>query len=361
MKLSKLSLAAIVALGAFTTTASAGSLEEAIKGVDLKGFVRLRIYNQSDEATDERYRFSAPFTFVSPVADNLTAGFTVRAESNTFNGDASGVNSNNTNFGMAKAWFKYATPDYSVRMGRFELGTPWTDPGYAGNRGDGLLAFYTGVQNVTLAAGHFVNTNTGLQDDESLSVAAAIASMGPVTGQLWAASQSNLFDSSIFGQVDAKFGEFKVAGQFNVLTLADVAAGVEDTGTFYGIKAGYAPEGMKFCVGYTANDDDQGIYQLSGDSSAMFKAGKQLYYEYGNAAGAKTFFVTADATFGKFGVGAGYIDSSDIATDGNDGSEFYGQVSYKYAKNFNTALYYSAMDYDSGDNDEIRAEFKYSF
>ncbi|MDR0467928.1 MAG: major outer membrane protein, partial [Campylobacteraceae bacterium] len=42
MKLVKLSLAAVVAAGAMTTFASATSLEEAIKGVDVSGMARVR-------------------------------------------------------------------------------------------------------------------------------------------------------------------------------------------------------------------------------------------------------------------------------------------------------------------------------
>ena len=367
MKLSKLSLAAVVALGALTTTASATPLEEAIKGVNVGGFVRLRIYNQSDEASQERYRISAPITFKMPVADNLTAGVTIRGESSTndpMGGGNAGIGSTSTNFGMAKAWFQYATADYSVKMGRYEIATPWTDPGYAGSRGDGILAMYTGIEGWTLAAASFVNTNEGA-GDENLHAVAAIGSIGPVNAQVWATRQSNLIDNSIFAQLDGKFENFTAAVQMNVLTLDDdvVAAGAEDKGTFWGAKVGYAQDNFKLCVGYTSNDDDQGTYELNADNGHMIKAGKQLYYDTSNAAGADTAFVTASATFGKVGVGAGYISSEDIGAANVDGDEFYGQVSYAYAKNFKTTVYYSAMDTDlaRGDNDEIRAEFKYSF
>ncbi len=48
MKFFKLSLAASVALGAFSTASFAQPLEEAIKGVDVKGYLRYRY-------TDDRY------------------------------------------------------------------------------------------------------------------------------------------------------------------------------------------------------------------------------------------------------------------------------------------------------------------
>jgi hypothetical protein len=358
MKLSKLSLAAIVALGALSTTASATPLEEAIKGVDLSGFARIRIYNESDNAVQERYRFSAPFNFKMPVADNLTAGMTIRYESSTY--DANGGGSVNigdaaNNFGMVKAWFQYATADYSAKMGRFELGTPWTDPGYGGDRGDGILAFYTGFEGVTLAAGAFVNSTAGA--DENLNVAAAITSFGPINAQVWGVTLSNVIDSAYFVQLDGKMDNFNAAVQFSSVDLD----GGADRGAFWGVKVGAKFDNVKLCAGYTSNDEDQGVYTLNADDMGHMKWGKQLYYQSTNAAGADTFAITADASFGKFGVGAGYIDSSDMGANGVDGDEFYGQVSYAYANNFKTTVYYSAMDSDIADNDEIRAEFKYSF
>ena len=49
MKLTKISLAALVALGAFSSVASATPLEEAIKNVDLSGFARYRYTNTHEK------------------------------------------------------------------------------------------------------------------------------------------------------------------------------------------------------------------------------------------------------------------------------------------------------------------------
>ncbi len=48
MKLVKLSLAAIVAAGALTSVASAASLEEAIKNVEVTGYARYRFDSKSN-------------------------------------------------------------------------------------------------------------------------------------------------------------------------------------------------------------------------------------------------------------------------------------------------------------------------
>jgi len=79
MKLAKLSLAAIIAAGAFSV-ANATSLEDAIKGVDLSGMVRLRFYNNDVDKSapagthdQNRWRGSSLFKFTIPVSDTIKA------------------------------------------------------------------------------------------------------------------------------------------------------------------------------------------------------------------------------------------------------------------------------------------------
>jgi hypothetical protein len=74
MKLAKLSLAAIVAAGALTSVASASSLEEAIKGVSINGYVRYR-HNSTTEEVDA-IKVVAGFTV--PVTDGVKVVYTVK-------------------------------------------------------------------------------------------------------------------------------------------------------------------------------------------------------------------------------------------------------------------------------------------
>ena len=64
MKLTKVSLAVLVALGAFSSVASATPLEEAIKNVDLSGFARYRYTNDhlkdSDKSDTQKSSTSKP-------------------------------------------------------------------------------------------------------------------------------------------------------------------------------------------------------------------------------------------------------------------------------------------------------------
>ena len=63
MKLTKISLAALVALGAFSSVASATPLEEAIKNVDLSGFARYRYENENNKNANGSHASAAKHNF----------------------------------------------------------------------------------------------------------------------------------------------------------------------------------------------------------------------------------------------------------------------------------------------------------
>ncbi len=405
MKLAKLSLAAIMTVGALSTV-NAGSLEESIKGVDISGFGRYRFYDESADHLQkktDRHRFSASSSLTIPVADNLTAGATVEFEGSDYAQNA-GISKDSGLYGT-KLWFKYATDAYSVKAGKFEINTPLTDPGYRGNRGDGVLAAYTGLENWTFAGAAFVATNIGVSlggsqianvlyngtdgadvgpfapdfdentgysyaadvSEENLYALAAIGALGPVNVQAWAFKQDHVIENAFFVQADAKMAGFDVKAQYDTVDLeADL-----DNGDFYGIQAGYGMDNFHIGAGYTkTGDEDVAITTLSADGS-LIKAGKQIYYEFNNLADVESMFLTADASYDKFGFAAGYVASS---IDDFDGDEYYAVISYDYSKNFKTNLQYSDMSLDDieisndgtnyeldGDNQELRFEAKYSF
>lgn len=73
MKLFKLSLAAIVAAGALSSVASAASLEEAIKNVDVSGYARYRFdsKNTTTDDTKNYHRFTTDANFKAALDDNF--------------------------------------------------------------------------------------------------------------------------------------------------------------------------------------------------------------------------------------------------------------------------------------------------
>ena len=368
MKLAKLSLAAIMAAGAFSV-ANATPLEDAIKGVDLSGFVRFRWYDESEgtNTQTDRNRFSSELLFKAPAGDNLSVGVSVSYESSQYAADQA---SSDANIVMHQAWLKYATADYSVKIGRQIPTTPWTETGYNGSMGNGVIGMYTGVENWTFAGAFFSQTDGAnatigtLADGENISAAAVIGQVGPVNLQVWGANMTNIFDSSIYAQADMKMAGFDVKVQMNQMNLADETAGLfaDDSGLFWGAEASYSMDNFTVGGGYSSTDDDMPIYTLDPDDSGMVKWGKQIYYQTVNTPDADTYAVYGKAKFGAIGAGAGYVGAS---IGNNDMDEFYVDASYKYSKHFGLSTYYSVLNDDASasaaDNNEFRFEAKYTF
>lgn len=420
MKLAKLSLAAIVAAGAMTTFASAAPLEEAIKGVQVSGMMRYRwaTNNKSKYSANTPYapssdsfRWSVPITFVMPVAENLTAGVGFNFDSRT---DGKSEMANQGSWGSPKHWITYATPEYSLRVGRFEISSPWTETGYAGSRGQGFLGTLNMVENWTFAAAYFASLagmdnnvwNIGwakqygtdvkkesqgpVDASNDLYAVAAIGSVGPVNLQAWYSKMQDTFKSSVFVQADVAYEGFSLKAQANQLKLDGAAKDAfmvpgneiftKDKGTFWGAEAGFGMNGFSVGAGITQNDKKMPIYSLDDDNDGMIKAGWQMYYHTTNAFAARNIFVKAGYAFDQYRVNVGFVNAQAYTKAEKEGDkvkarETYIDAGYKYSKNFDLSVHYSIFDsrqsdntftkgkggYYEGDNNEFKFQALYSF
>ncbi|MCK9258051.1 MAG: major outer membrane protein [Sulfurospirillaceae bacterium] len=391
MKLAKLSLAAIVAAGAMTTFASAAPLEEAIKGVQVSGMMRYRWatnnkskYNASTAyaGSSDQYRWSVPITFVMPVAENLTAGVGFNFDSYT-HGKTDMANQGS--WGSPKHWITYATPEYSLRVGRFEISSPWTETGYAGSRGQGFLGTLNMVENWTFAAAYFASlagmdnnvwnigwakqygtqTTGPVDGSNDLYAFAAIGSVGPVNLQAWYSKMQDVFKSSVFVQADVAYEGFSLKAQANQLKLDGVAKEgyyadgtgdfSKDKGTFWGAEAGFGMNGFSIGAGITQNDKKMPIYSLDDDNDGMIKAGWQMYYHTTNAFAARNIFVKAGYAWDQYRVNVGFVNAqaynaADKQGDKVKARETYIDAGYKYSKNFDLSVHYSIFDSRQSDD-----------
>ena len=342
MKLAKLSLAAIVAAGALTTV-SAQPLEEAIKGVQFSGFLQYTLNdveaeNNTRTSTND-YDFLAKFT--APVADNLKAVMAFASgpdhKNNTGSIDAQGVD-------LAKAFFVYTNAGATVKAGLMALGTPVTDNGFNGSKGNGVLAMYN-AGPVTLAGAYFgsAKMNLGTHDGD-FAAAAVIGSFGPVAAQVWAIRAPGLIDQHIFAQVSAGYEGFSLVGQ---MADTELESGLD--GTFYAVKGSFKMGDYGISATYTDNDEDQPIHAIdnSGDTDVIASGWRLQNTETTNDI-LESWGVDASATFGQFGVVAG-IANAEFAADEAD--EVYAGVSYAYSKNFTTYVRYSDVDNDVAGED----------
>ncbi|WP_416872510.1 major outer membrane protein [Helicobacter ganmani] len=172
MKFLKLSLAASVALGAFSTASFAQPLEDAIKGIDVSGYLRYR-YNsdyyenkgfaKKDGGDDTNtHRWKAVADFKAPVADNVAFNFGILY--NNEQNNVQGTGGLGTGFGSGKdgsfgvsTFNAVITPDSTattVIIGKQRLATPVTNAG-DDDRGTGILALNSDLEGFTFAAGAF--------------------------------------------------------------------------------------------------------------------------------------------------------------------------------------------------------------
>ena len=248
MKFLKLSLAASVALGALSTASFAQPLEEAIKGIDVSGYLRYRYNddrydngNGSVRGSSANHQWRAVADFKTPVVNNIALNFGVwyqTADQNVnhdkgnatsdFTGDGLGAGSDGE-FGV-REFYATITPDSTattIKIGKQELNTPVTNA-YDGDRGTGILALNSDIPNLTLAAAAFdswsINelnvsdrniagdvipgsyTNSSeLSVDKPLYALAGIygvdTNYGRFGGQLWGFYIDDAVDALVFGEL----------------------------------------------------------------------------------------------------------------------------------------------------------------
>ena len=136
MKLTKVSLAVLVALGAFSSVASATPLEEAIKNVDLSGFARYRYTNDhfktsnpNDVArkSDAGHVFRMQTAFKAAIDDNFFGVLGLRyaaSDGSGFNGDTTNTTSS---FGVREFYLGYNINNTTITAGKQFVKTYFDD------------------------------------------------------------------------------------------------------------------------------------------------------------------------------------------------------------------------------------------
>jgi len=382
----KMSLVAALAVAGLSTTASAGGLEEAIKGVTISGKMEveydyvetkdsgLAVPGTADgKSTDRQWDIDWDMTAKVPVNDMVTAVFGVEGdtESDTnggvtggalVTGSAAGSNAEST-INITKTYFQYANGPVTALVGKQGMaGAPWFDD----ERGNGVVGLYN-AGPVTLAAAHFTNNNS--LGNANITALAAIASVGPVNAQLWYAELSGLagaagvgtgvWDADSFAILaDATFDIVNVGVKYAQADydLGNPVAGIYNQGNDdaemlqvlvsadFGVAKPYA--------GYGATDSKQGGagLDLTGDTDSTLDFGsEQLSID--DLDNADAFLIGVTVPVGAVTIDASYVwgdyDSYFVA-DKDAGTayacdleEFLVQVDYKMSKNFTIGAHFS--------------------
>ena len=400
MKLVKLSLAAIVAAGALTSVASAASLEEAIKNVDVTGYARYR-FDSKDSGTNtaNKHRFTSDVNFKSALDDNFFGVLGFRYDSIDNSGERInartmvGADDNgNDNFGQTfnvrQVYLGYTAGNTTITAGRQVLGTFFTDDMV----GTGIKLLNSDISGLTLAAVAFDNlqndgdigtgaltlgsNNAEHVYDRNLYGAAAIGSYDPVSFQLWYAaldSVAQLYVADVtvganLGGVDLSL-QAQAAGSSMWADNAGLGGSTVllDDAIFWAAELGAKAFGFDGSVGYVQFDTDEISLISFEDQGSFIDAGEDLLNYTAFAGDNKYWFVTAGYTFAdKVRVGADYVageGSNGVTNRDVDRYEAVARVDYKYSKKLNFKAWYSYINQENGQDDakHLRFEARYNF
>ena len=410
MKLTKVSLAALVALGAFSSVASATPLEEAIKNVDLSGFARYRYTNDytkkstantgTEKGSNAGHVFRMQTAFKAAIDDNFFGVLNLRYEAKDNSGDGvtKGTDKTDTtgSFGVYEMYLGYKVGNTTITAGKQLLGTFYDDKDIAGT---GIKVVNTDVSGLTLAAAAFdAVQNDGYEIDGPL--------LKTLTGVI-SDAPGNIYYLGAAGNYDPVAFQIAIANVQEVATLYGAEAGVSFNVTddvnlnlkgqyvhnqsdydlvadanFWAIQAGTKLFGAKLNAGYldfdAKNKDNNKISFVTLDANGglinptkilngVMSNGSQYY---NNITGDNNYwFVNAGYDIDKFGFGAGYTQGKGTSYALGElrakRSEWYLDASYKYSKKLTFLSWYAAAkdkkDGASFKQDRIRFEAKYSF
>ena len=404
MKLTKISLAALVALGAFSSVASATPLEEAIKNVDLSGFARYRYTNTRNKSADASatpsqdrnkagHNFKMITNFKAAIDDNFFGVVGLRYNATDGSGDNAGAGTDKTNttkgFGVHQFYLGYKIGGTTITAGKQVIGSYFTDDAV----GTGVRVENKDIEGLTLTAlafdaleGDDVESGGDLYkatgylstyDVGNLYAAGIAGSYDPINFQLWYGTLTNLADV-LAADVSGNFAitnDISLGARINYAhsqadTSAKNALGYDD-GNFYAGELSTSLFGLDLAAGYigykTQNYQD-GKYSVFTfeDQGGLIDAGEDVL-DWTRAEGKGSYFYATSAyTFDKFTAGLDYIKGSYKTDEKTKVEEFVPRFAYQYNKKLKFSSFYAFKtekehDGDKNKADKFRFEAKYSF
>ena len=407
MKLTKVSLAALVALGAFSSVASATPLEEAIKNVDLSGFARYRYTNDDTKNSttiptkkhSAGHVFRMQTAFKAAIDDNFFGVLNLRYEAKDNSGDATaGTDKTNTtgSFGVYEMYLGYKVGNTTVTAGKQLLGTFYDAKDLAGT---GIKVVNTDVPGLTLAAAAFDAVQSDGTELDGPLLKTLTGSISDAPGNIYYLGAAGSYDPVSFKAAIANVQEvatlygadagvsFNVTDDVNLNLKGQFVHNDSDhkdvaDANFWAVQAGTKLFGAKLNAGYldfdAKNKDNNKISFATLDANGelinpakilngVMSGGKQYY---NNIKGNNDYwFVTTGYDIDKFGFGAGYTQGKGyswaLSKERAKRSEWSLDASYKYSKKLTFLSWYAAAkdkkDGESYKQNRIRFEAKYSF
>ncbi len=353
MKLAKLSLAAIMAAGAFSV-ANATPLTDAIKGVNLSGYGYYRFHDASGAEAYSKVEIRAGLT--GAVNENVQYYVRATMDRATKTNAAVGKGS----FLVDRAVMTYSGFKYTkVMLGRMYTGSPLDDTDAVG-----LKVLVSPMGGLTLAGAYFTD-NSAVTN--ALTAVAAIYSNKMFNARAWFVkmdpenSNASVLDGAkfIFVEGGANVGPVSVKAQY-AQKNPDAALAPTAKTLRLQVSGKFGPAAVR--VGYVSNNKRAGDVTVDGSA----EGDNDLIYGgiYGlvqiNEADESAYFGEVKGAFGPVSVKVGYVSYDNGTFD----DQYYGQVGYKVTKKFSTYFRYgSASPVAAGADDKTLARFQatYSF
>ena len=399
MKLTKISLAALVALGAFSSVASATPLEEAIKNVDLSGFARYRYTNTHkkdtvakdvEKGSDADHQFRMITNFKAAIDDNFfgVIGFRYNTSDNSGDNATAGTDQTDTTgkFNVHQFYLGYNIGGTTITAGKQVIGSYFTDDAV----GTGIRVVNKDIEGLTLTALAFDAIENEWADGElheiiaaksydvgNLYAAGIAGAYDPVNFQLWYASLTNLADL-LGADVALNFAitnDVNLGARLNyVNSTVDTSAknlGYND-GNFYAGELSTSLFGLDLAggyIGWKSQDKKVSAFTFE-DQGGLIDVGEDIFDWTHEEGKGSFFYVTSAYTFDKFTFGLDYVKGNKkIAGTNNDVKkkiqEFVPRFAYQYNKKLAFSSFYALktekVDDDKKNKDIFRFEAKYSF
>jgi hypothetical protein len=380
------------------SVASATDLSEAIKGVQLGGYLRLRVYHESDgvqkykdkkgnDKTREyttKWRTTAALKFTVPVSEELKFHANYAFDWSIDNA-GNGLNEVNgkvlaaPSFVNVHMFADYKKDGAGLILGKIPVKTPVTGTGVGEAIAAGFVGTYKVQNNLTVAVAgldDLVNTDQVKPVGKNTYAAAAIYNSDIADVQAWYFNVDDIIDSDIVVSADVKalkangvtihvdYAQADLSDNVASTVGAKVAgkltgAGnkVDKTQTYFNLSATYKQNALCAKVGYAVTGKDGGIVTLDHDSPLANVLGTEQKTGITDTGDNNALY--ANVTYkvdGKTSVKAAYS-----AIDNDSANEILVGANYAYTKKFNVYAYYSILSADSGDNNEARLELKYKF
>ncbi|GGD31631.1 hypothetical protein GCM10012288_01990 [Malaciobacter pacificus] len=385
-KIAKMSLVAAVAVAGFSTTASAGALEDAIKNTSILGYATYRYDDRSidntnftdtkgktledgtvvadgneddyNNTTNNKHKIAVGL--ISKINDDLSYTY-VGAVTGTSDTTSEGVDYMGGNFYTVYSYFTYTgINNLTINVGQQTINTPQTDTyddigqtqegtGITAVANVGPVTLVGGFMNQTKLSGEGVDVATGAED---LAVVAVMTKLGGVALDANFIDLKDFAESYTFGaKTSLDLGGVSLSPYARYTSL-ELDSGEEQALYYVGTKLKAGAFGAN--VSYTATGKDGGLVAFDDDAEAV---------NQGWALNLNTLDVEGDM----IKLNASYAITSSISAAINhnmmnndttdlDSDETYGQLTWKPSKNFYAYARYGVVNQENAGAADTEAQ-----